>query len=52
MRETTHGLDPHDNELLNYDVPDEALEIATGSGPETIRAMTVAMCTGLEACPF
>jgi hypothetical protein len=52
MRDTTNSFDLSENDMLSYDVPDETLEIAAGSGPENSRAMTVAMCTGLDVCPY
>jgi hypothetical protein len=50
MRAKTGGFERSDDEILIYDLPDEALEIAAGSGNESAAANTIANCTGLSEC--
>lgn len=49
MSDTTIKLDQIDEEILTYEVSDEALETAAGSGEN--KAYTLGFCTGLSACP-
>ena len=51
MSEATAALDISETEVLNTEVSDEALE-AAAAGPESIKAFTVTMCTGMTYCPF
>jgi hypothetical protein len=51
MSDTTIGLDQIDEEILAYEVSDEALETAAGSGKEKAGHYTLGFCTGLSACP-
>jgi len=52
MNEGTVGFGPNEEGLLNYEISDEALEVAACAGPENARAFTLAMCTGQAECPF
>jgi DNA helicase TIP49 (TBP-interacting protein) len=38
-------------EMLNYEVSDEALETAAGIGEEAARRYTLYFCTALDLCP-
>lgn len=49
MNDTTKGLDLTEEEILTYEVSDEALE--TAAGKETAGAFTLAFCSGLDTCP-
>jgi hypothetical protein len=51
MTDTTIGLDRNDEEILTYEVSDEALETAAGTGKEKAGHYTLGYCTGLSACP-
>jgi hypothetical protein len=51
MNHTTIGLDQTEEEILTYEVSDDALETAAGAGKEKAGAYTLAHCTGLSACP-
>ena len=46
-------IDLQDGEegILNYQVSDEALEIAAATASERVGSLTVAFCTGLDTCP-
>jgi hypothetical protein len=44
-------IDQIDEEILSFDVSDEALEIAGGTGKEKAGNYTLGFCTGLSACP-
>jgi hypothetical protein len=48
MNDTTMGLDQTEEEILTYDVSDEALETA-GAGEKA--NFTLGACTGLSVCP-
>jgi hypothetical protein len=48
MNHTTMGLDKIEEELLTYEVSDEALETAAGAGKANF---TLGACTGLSVCP-
>jgi hypothetical protein len=37
--------------ILNYQVSDEALEIAAARASDGVGSLTVAFCTGLDTCP-
>ncbi len=43
-------LDPSEAAILSFEVSDESLEAA--AIPENLRAYTVALCSGLTACPL
>jgi hypothetical protein len=51
MNLTTIGLDQAEEEILTYEVSDEALETAGGTGKEKAGAFTLGHCTGLSDCP-
>jgi hypothetical protein len=51
MTDTTIGLERIDDEILTYEVSDEALETAAGTGKEKAGHYTLGYCTGLSACP-
>jgi hypothetical protein len=40
-----------EQEILTYDVSDEALEAAAGSLKEKAGAFTLSFCSGLDTCP-
>jgi hypothetical protein len=49
MTDTTIGLDQTEEEILGYEVSDEALESAAGK--DKAGNVTVAFCSGLDSCP-
>jgi len=51
MSDTTIGFDQTEEEILTYEVSDEALETAAGQGKEKVGHYTLGFCTGLSACP-
>jgi hypothetical protein len=51
MSEFTTGLDEIADNILTYEVSDEALETAAGSGEQVAGHYTLGFCTGLSACP-
>jgi hypothetical protein len=51
MSHTTTGLEQTEEEILTYEVSDDALETAGGTGKEKAGAYTLAQCTGLSVCP-
>jgi hypothetical protein len=48
MNENTIQIE---EEILTYDVSDEALETAAGTGHEKALNFTLYACTGLSSCP-
>jgi hypothetical protein len=40
-----------EEEILTFDVSDEALETAAGTIKEKAGALTLAFCSGLDTCP-
>jgi hypothetical protein len=40
-----------EEEILTFDVSDEALEAAAGTVTEKAGAFTLAFCSGLDTCP-
>ena len=50
MSDTTIGLDQTE-QILTYEVSDEALEIAAGTGNEKAGRYTLFFCTALDMCP-
>jgi hypothetical protein len=40
-----------EEEILGFEVSDEALEAAAGSVKEKAGAFTLAFCSGLDTCP-
>jgi hypothetical protein len=49
MSDTNTGLDRTEEEILSFEVSDEALE--TAAGTEKAGIYTLGFCTGLSACP-
>jgi hypothetical protein len=50
MKNTTMGLEKFEEEILAFDVSDEALEIAAGTSKEKAD-FTLGACSGLTVCP-
>jgi hypothetical protein len=48
---TTIGLDRPEEEILTYEVSDEALETAAGTGSKQAGNYTLFYCTFLHICP-
>ena len=44
-------IDQREEEILTFDVSDEALEAAAGTVKEKAGAFTLAFCSGLDTCP-
>ena len=51
MNDITIGLDQTEEEILTYEVSDEALEATAGTGKEKAGNYTFGGCTGLSVCP-
>ena len=51
MNAITIGLDQTEEEMLAYEVSDEALETAAGAGSEKAENYTLYFCTALDLCP-
>ena len=51
MNDTTKGLDQIEEQLLSYEVSDEALEIAAETGKDKAGNFTISFCSGLATCP-
>ena len=51
MSDTTTGLDQVEEQVLSYNVSDETLETAAGSGRENAGVYTLGSCTGYLSCP-
>jgi hypothetical protein len=51
MNDTTIGLDHAEEEILAYEVSDEALESAAVAGLGRAENMTLSFCSGLDSCP-
>ena len=51
MSDTGIGLDETEEEMLAYEVSDEALETAAGAGSEKAGNYTLYFCTALDLCP-
>jgi hypothetical protein len=49
---TTIGLDRPEEEILTYEVSDEALESAAGDENERAGKYSIAWCTFLTGCPI
>jgi hypothetical protein len=45
------NIDQREEEILTYEVSDEALEAAAGSLKEKAGAFTLSFCSGLDTCP-
>ena len=52
MTETTIGAEQNEQELLTYEISDEALESATSTESEKSGNYTLALCTWLTGCPI
>jgi hypothetical protein len=50
MTSITMGLEKAEQEMLAFEVADEALEIAAGTAKEKAN-FTLGACTGLSECP-
>jgi hypothetical protein len=48
---TLTTIDQTEEEILAYDVSDEALETAASTGKDKAGAITLAFCSGLDTCP-
>jgi hypothetical protein len=48
---TDSNIDQREEEILTFDVSDEALEAAAGTMKEKAGAFTLAFCSGLDTCP-
>jgi hypothetical protein len=48
---TDKYIDQREEEILTFDVSDEALEAAAGSVKDKAGAFTLAFCSGLDTCP-
>jgi len=44
-------IDQREEEILTFEVSDEALEAAAGTTREKAGAFTLAFCSGLDTCP-
>jgi hypothetical protein len=51
MSDTTVGLDQTAEVMLAYEVSDETLETAAGTGSENAGNYTLLYCTALSLCP-
>jgi hypothetical protein len=51
MSDTTIGFDQTEEEMLVYEVSDETLETAAGTGSEKAGNYTLYFCTALSLCP-
>jgi hypothetical protein len=51
MGDTTIGLDQTEEEVFAYEVSDEALETAAGTGSGKAANYTLYYCTALNLCP-
>ena len=49
MNDTT--IDQIEEDILSYDVSDEALEAAAGTVKDKAGSFTLAFCSGLDTCP-
>lgn len=45
------GFEQGDEEIFAYDISDESLEIAAGSGADQAGIYTLGSCTGYYSCP-
>ncbi|MGA2894382.1 MAG: hypothetical protein ABSE22_16065 [Xanthobacteraceae bacterium] len=48
---TDSNIDQREEEILTFDVSDEALEAAAGTMKDKAGAFTLAFCSGLDTCP-
>jgi hypothetical protein len=47
----THTIEQTEEEILTFQVSDEALEAAAGSVKDNAGALTISFCSGLDTCP-
>jgi hypothetical protein len=47
----TCNIEQIDEEVLSFEVSDEAIEAAAGAAKEIAAAFTISFCTGLDTCP-
>jgi hypothetical protein len=47
----THTIEQTEEEILSFQVSDEALEAAAVSVKDNAGAFTLAFCSGLDTCP-
>ena len=45
------NIDQREEEILTFEVSDEALEAAAGTMKDKAGAFTLAFCSGLDTCP-
>jgi hypothetical protein len=51
MNESTINLARNEEDIVDYDVSDQALEAAAGMPNGEAASFTLAFCTGLDTCP-
>jgi hypothetical protein len=51
MNGITIGLDLAEEDILTYEVPDEAVESAAVLLRDRAGSVTVSFCSGLDSCP-
>jgi hypothetical protein len=51
MNDITIGLDLAEEDILAYEVPDEAVESAAVLLRDRAGSVTVSFCSGLDSCP-
>jgi hypothetical protein len=51
MNDTTIGLDLVEEDILTYEVSDEAVERAAASLRDKPGSATISFCSGLDSCP-
>ena len=47
----TSGFEQAEEQILAYEISDESLEIAAGSGTDQAGIYTLGSCTGYYSCP-
>ena len=47
----TCNIEQTEEDVLSFQVSDEAIEAAAGSAKEIAAVFTVSFCTGLDTCP-
>jgi hypothetical protein len=47
----TSGFEQGEEQILAYEISDESLEIAAGSGADQAGVYTLGSCTGYYSCP-
>ena len=51
MNHTANDLDQIEDETSIYEASDEVLEAAAGKASESVKALTLSFCSGLDTCP-